>query len=209
MPRETLFSQGPASLSDSELLAAILGSGIKGKNIRELAKEVLEELDSKGSLLKPEHLLQINGLGKAKTSLLCAAFEFFRRIICPAGTKIRSPADTLPLLRHYADRKQEIFLCLSLNGAHEVIAVRVVSIGLVNRTVVHPREVFADPIQDRAAAVMVAHNHPSGCLEPSTEDHEVTFRLKQAGEILGIQLLDHLIFSRTGYFSFMEERILE
>ena len=110
----------------------------------------------------------------------------------------------LPAIRHYADRKQEHFLSVSLNGAHEIIAVRVVSIGLVNRTIVHPREVFADPLTDRAAAVVVAHNHPSGQVQPSMEDRDVTRRLKSAGDTLGMKLLDHVVFSTLGYYSFLE-----
>jgi DNA repair protein RadC len=113
-----------------------------------------------------------------------------------------------PLVRHYSDRKQEHFICLSLNGAHEVLAIRVVSIGILNKTIVHPREVFGDPISDRAAAIVVCHNHPSGQLEPSEEDIAITRRLSEAGELLGINLLDHLILSpRGGYYSFVESGI--
>jgi DNA repair protein RadC len=114
----------------------------------------------------------------------------------------------LPLIRHFADRKQEHFICVSLNGANEIIATRVVSVGLVNKTQVHPREVFADPITDRASAVIVAHNHPSGSLEPSKEDIDITARLKSAGEILGIRLLDHVIFNSKGYYSFLEKGLI-
>jgi DNA repair protein RadC len=109
------------------------------------------------------------------------------------------------LIQHYADRKQEHFLCVSLNGFNEVMAVRVISVGLVNKTHVHPREVFSDPITDRASAVIVAHNHPSGRVEPSKEDIEITRQLKSAGEILGIKLLDHIIFNRTSYYSLLEK----
>jgi len=103
-----------------------------------------------------------------------------------------------------ADRKQEHFLCISLNGANEVIATRTISVGLVNKTQVHPREVFADPITDRASAIIIAHNHPTGGLAPSKEDIEITMRLKKAGETLGIKLLDHIIFSHKGHYSFLE-----
>jgi DNA repair protein RadC len=114
----------------------------------------------------------------------------------------------LPLIRHYADRKQEHFICVSLNGANEVIATRVVSVGLVNKTQVHPREVFADSITDRATAVIVAHNHPSGSLEPSREDFEITDRIKSPGEVLGIRLLDHIVFNQKGYYSFCEKGLV-
>ena len=103
-----------------------------------------------------------------------------------------------------ADRKQEHFLCISLNGAYEVIAVRTVSVGLVNKTQVHPREVYADPLTDRATAIIVAHNHPTGSLTPSKDDIIITRQLKSAGETLGIRLLDHIIFGHKGYYSFQE-----
>ena len=107
-------------------------------------------------------------------------------------------------VRHYADRKQEHFLCASINGANEILNIRVVSIDLIDRTPVYPREVFGDALADRASGVIVAHNHPSGSLEPSAFDLEVTKQLKDAGIILGISLLDHIIFNRSGYFSFLE-----
>jgi DNA repair protein RadC len=116
--------------------------------------------------------------------------------------------DTLPLLERFADRNQEHFLTLSLNGAHEVIMVRTVSVGLVNRTMVHPREVFAGPLTDRASAIILAHNHPSGSVEPSAEDDEITTRLLSAGETLGIPVLDHVVFSRSGYYSYLEHDAL-
>ncbi|MEL3907091.1 MAG: JAB domain-containing protein, partial [Treponema sp.] len=119
---------------------------------------------------------------------------------------IQNPADIVPFLRHYAVRKQEQFICVSLNGAHEITAIRVVSVGTLTQTLVHPREVFADPLADRAAAVIFAHNHPSGCLEPSHEDTALTQRLVQAGKLLGINVLDHIILAPNGtYLSFREE----
>ncbi|MBN1647755.1 MAG: DNA repair protein RadC [Spirochaetales bacterium] len=204
MPREMLLHNGPACLSDRQLLETILGSGIQGKNKTKLAEEVLQLIDRCGAGVSAEQLLMISGIGKAKTALVCAAIEFCRRMFRPAAGKIREPRDALQYLSHYADRKQEMFICISLNGAHEVIATRVVSIGLVNRTIVHPREVFADPLKDRASAVIVAHNHPSGNTDPSLEDEEVTVRLRHTGEILGVQLLDHIIFSAEKHYSFNE-----
>lgn len=140
----------------------------------------------------------IDGIGTAKAVSIAAAFEFVRRRIKPEGLKIKLPADVLPLIQHYADRKQEHFLCISINGANEIMNVRVVSIGLVNKSHVHPREVFADVISERASAVIVAHNHPQGELKPSTEDKKITRQLKEAAQILGLSLLDHIIFNTKG-----------
>jgi len=130
--------------------------------------------------------------------------EYLAQIEGSEGLRISTPADVLPLIQNYADRKQEHFICVSINGANEVIKSRVVSVGLVNKTQVHPREVFADPITDRASGIIVAHNHPSGSLTPSMEDKEITEQLKSAGETLGIRLLDHIIFNHKGYYSFLE-----
>ena len=203
-PRELLFARGAEYLSNRQLLQIVLGSGTKDRGVHLLAQDVLAVLDSPGDSFTPEGLLGIQGLGDAKRALLCAAFELARRRLCPTRRRIGKPADILPIVVHFADRKQEHFLSVSLNGAHEVIGLRVVSVGLVNRTLVHPREVFADPLADRAAAVVAAHNHPSGNVEPSSEDREITDRLYRAGEVLGIPLLDHVIFGRRGYYSFLE-----
>ncbi len=205
LPREKLLRYGVKALSDKELLSILLGTGIKGKNVFTLAEEILNLLDHENFAIIPEDLLSITGLGIAKTALISSAFELSRRILCPKKNKITSPHDILPLIQHYSDRKQEYFLCLSLNGAHEVKYIRVVSIGLVNRTLVHPREIFSDPLKDRAAAIIIAHNHPSGNLDPSEEDSDITQRIQKAGKILGIQLLDHIIFAETGYYSFLKE----
>lgn len=119
--------------------------------------------------------------------------------------KITAPGDAFPLYAEYCDKKQEHFMVTTLNGAHEPIKTHVVSIGLVNRTLVHPREVFYPAIEDSAAAIMLCHNHPSGNLEPSQEDIEITQRMKQASVIIGIEIIDHLIISKNGYYSFLEE----
>lgn len=202
-PREKLCQNGPKSLSDLELLAVVLGNGTPKHDVLGLAEEILKKLDSSAEV-SSQSLQEIEGVGPAQAMKICAALEFARRRIHPQGAKIVLPVDLLPLVRHYADRKQEHFLCASLNGANEVMAIRVVSVGLVNRTQVHPREVFADPIADRAVSVIVAHNHPSGSTAPSNQDVEVTRRLKAAGETLGIRLLDHIIFTRDSYYSFQE-----
>ncbi|RKX76842.1 MAG: hypothetical protein DRP87_10755, partial [Spirochaetes bacterium] len=157
-PREKLLSLGASSLSDVELLAIIVGSGIRDNNVNAIAGELLALLDRLNGQVKPEELVGIRGMGVVKAVQIIAALEFARRRFNPGTTKIIYPADILPIVAHYADRKQEHFLAVSLNGAHEVIALRVVSVGLVNRTIVHPREVYADPITDRAAAILVAHN---------------------------------------------------
>jgi len=206
-PRERLKRCGPEALSDRDLLSVILVSGIQNRNVTTLAQELLEKLDREKLIPPVSELAKLTGMGESKACSVAAMLEFGRRKWA-AGQKIRHPEDVYNHIRHYADRRQEKFLCLSLNGAHEIIAVRIVTIGLVNRTIVHPREVFADPILDRASAITVAHNHPSGNLQPSEEDNEITRRLKAAGEILGISFLDHIIFSEFSYFSYRQEELI-
>ena len=207
-PREKLLRKGAAALGDQELLAVLLGKGTPGLEVMALAAKLARLIDEKGLDVKAEDLLPFAGVGNAKATLILAAIEFARRRIKPEGARIVTPADLLPHVRHYADRKQEHFLCASINGANEILNIRVVSIGLIDRSPVHPREVFADALSDRASAVIVAHNHPSGGVEPSRGDIDITAQLKAAGEIVGIELLDHIIFNRTGYFSFLENGIL-
>lgn len=203
-PREKLLRKGAEALSDLELVAILLAKGTEKRDVMYVANRVLRVLDS--ASLKPDlaELQRLEGVGPAKATLIAAAIEFARRRIQPDGVTISFPPDVLPLIRHYADRKQEHFICVSLNGANEVINSRVVSVGLVNTTQVHPREVFADPITDRASAIIVAHNHPSGDLKPSRQDVEMTSQLKSAGDTMGIRLLDHIIFNHKDYYSLLE-----
>ena len=203
-PREKLLAQGAAFLSDQELLAVILGKGTQKDDVLSLSKKIVKIIDEKGLSFSADNIIGIDGIGAAKAASIAAAFEFVRRRIKPEGLRIKFPADVLPLLQHYADRKQEHFLCVSINGANEVMNVRVVSIGLINKSHVHPREVFADVISERASAVIVAHNHPSGDLTPSSEDIQVTRQLKEAAKTLGLSFLDHIIFNQKGYYSFAE-----
>ena len=207
-PREKLLNKGVASLSDLELLAVILGRGARGKSVLILAAELLTLFDRRGGEPGLDALLAIKGMGPARAGLITAIMEFSRRRIRPAGLRIEHPTDILPLVRHYADRKQEYLLCTSLNGGGEIIATRVVTVGLVDRNQVHPREVFAEAITDRAAAVIVAHNHPSGNVQPSLADTRVTKRLAEAGRLLGIDMLDHIIFTHAAYFSFAEAELM-
>ena len=203
-PREKLINRGVSALSDTELAAILIGSGLKDSKLPKISRDLIKLLDGIKNPVGISELLTIRGIGPAKACVIAAGMEFTRRRLCPVTGKIIFPTDLLPALQYIADRPQESFITVSLNGAHEVITRRIVSTGLVNRTLVHPREVFADSITDRAAAVIVAHNHPSGEVAPSGEDREITKRLCEAGRILGIPVLDHIIFSKNKYYSFAE-----
>lgn len=207
-PREKLIEKGAQTLTDNELLAVLLGKGTQKHDVLSLSRKIIKIIDRKGINITAEDILNVEGIGTAKAALITAAFEFVRRRIKPEGLKIKFPADVVPLIRHYGDRKQEHFICVSINGANEVMSVRVITIGLINKSHVHPREVFADVISERASAVIIAHNHPVGELAPSKDDIEITNQIKAAGKVLGINLLDHIIFNGKSYYSFAENDIL-
>ena len=207
-PREKLAAKGPEALSDTELLAIILGSGIKGKDVFQVAHTILRKFDETKEKIDVKSLLSINGVGFAKACQIVAAFEFARRRLSTERVPIQKAEDVLPLISYLVEKKQEYFLCISLNGANEVIGNRVVTVGLLNTNQVHPREVFADAISDRAASVILAHNHPSGQLNPSPADLDTTKQLIKAGKILGISILDHIIITKKGYFSFKKSGLI-
>ena len=204
-PREKLLAKGEAALSDAELLAVLLGSGTKRFSVLDLSARILRALDGQLANAVASSLLEVHGVGKAKACQVLAAMELGRRHLSRQRAVIRDAEDALPYLVGIRNERQEHFVCLSLNGANEVLATRVVTVGLLDSNQVHPREVFADPITDRAASVLCAHNHPSGTLEASPEDLAITRRLVKAGEVLGIRVLDHLIVTGEGFLSLKHE----
>ena len=200
-PRERMIAKGEAALSDAELLAVLLGSGTKRFGVLDLSVKILSAVKGNLATTDVKDLLKINGVGKAKACQLVAAMELGRRHLAQKRAVIRDAEDALPYLAGIRKEKQEHFVCLSLNGANEVLATRTVTVGLLDSNQVHPREVYADPITDRAASILCAHNHPSGTLEASPEDLAITRRLVKAGEVLGIRVLDHLIVTKEGFLS--------
>ncbi|MFC2370123.1 MAG: DNA repair protein RadC [Candidatus Saccharimonas sp.] len=201
-PREKLACYGTARLSDLELLMAIIGSGNARADVGKIAREVLKILRQKGGDVLYDDLRSVVGLGEAKIPVILASLELARRYLLDGDQPIiDSPEKAVELLADIRDKKQEYFVCLTLDGANRLIAKRVVTIGTLTASLVHPREVFADVIADRAASIIVAHNHPSGSLEASQADREVTNRLRQAGELLGINLVDHIIITKDNFQS--------
>ena len=207
-PREKLRDKGASALSDEELVAAILGMGTAGIDVRTMARQVAGLIREHKAGLTLEHLEAIPGMGLAKGCQILSAFELARRHLLKDTVKITVAQDILPLVADIVGKQQEYFVCISLNGANEVIEKRVVTIGLLDKSSVHPREVFADVIADRAAAVIFAHNHPSGELQPSEADLRIHEQLAEAGKILGIRILDHVIVTRKGHYSFQEAGLI-
>lgn len=207
-PREKLKERGASALTDEELVAAILGRGVEGQSLVTISKSVANLIRKYKEDLSVEHLTAVRGVGLAKAAQILSAFELARRYLLKETVKITGAQDVLPLLADIASKQQEHFVCISLNGAHEVIEKRIVTIGLVDRSQVHPREIYADVISDRAAAVIFAHNHPSGDLKPSNSDLKTHEQLTEAGKILGIRIIDDLIVTRKGYYSFQEAGLI-
>ncbi|MBB5022885.1 RadC family protein [Desulfurispira natronophila] len=207
-PREKLLKRGPRSLAPHELVAIVLGSGTRGMDVMKLARKIAEVMERHGEKIEQQHFLEIKGIGEAKACQLLAAMELGRRQYHIQGTTIRSHQDVIGLIEEFRHKKQEHFLSLTLDGSGCLIQRRIITIGTLNASLVHPREVFSDALTDRAASIIVAHNHPSGSVEPSQEDHNVTRRLRQSGELLGIPLLDHIIISPKGELSFKERNLL-
>jgi DNA repair protein RadC len=178
--------------------------GTAGIDVRTIARHVVALIREHKQSLALDHLLNVPGIGLAKASQIFSAFELARRHLLNDTVKVLIAHDVLPLIADIAAKTQEHFVCISLNGANEVIEKRVVTIGLLDQTPVHPREVFADVIADRAAAVIFAHNHPSGDPHPSDADLALQARLTEAARILGLRVLDHIIVTRKGHYSFQE-----
>jgi len=218
-PRERLFREGAESLSLQELLAVILGRGTAAKPVFTQAREILTEFPSLTALAEssPEQLMEISGLGMAKACQLLACFELANRwqleqsrTVAERGPlALVSPQYVAAVARSKVrDGKKEHCIVLSFDVRNKLVAADQLSVGILNANLVHPRETFAVGIKRRAATIMLAHNHPSGDLEPSADDLDLTSRLTTAGRIMGIELADHIIFNRSGYLSFKERQLL-
>jgi len=207
-PREKLTKKGVQSLKDYELLAILLGSGTKDKDVLKLSREIVKLFEDDFETINLDKLTSIHGLGIAKASQILSAIELSKRYLIKQNKKVTSSQDIYDELQEYKTKQQEYYLTITLDGANHIIQTRIISIGTLNRSLVHPREVFADAISDRAASIIIAHNHPSGLLEASQEDIHVTKRLQESAKLLGIELLDHLIISKNGYLSMRDLELL-
>ena len=207
-PREKLLAKGAEALKNEELLAILLGSGVQGKDVRKLAKEIIMMMDKGIDELSLNGLCGIHGLGIAKASQILASLELSKRYLIKSNKRITDAKDVYDELKAFSTKSQEHFLTITLDGASHIINTRTVFIGTLNQSLVHPREVFSDAIADRAAGIIIAHNHPSGTLEASRADVQITQRLKEVSKLVGIELLDHVILSKQGYYSFSDEGLL-
>ena len=203
LPREKLNRSGAASLSDVELLQAVICSGGKDNDFKQIAKNLNTAIQKVGvDKLTIDDVKAIKGIGEAKATVVFAALEFWRRKFtrqtAPLIDSAEKAADQLGFLRN---KKQEYFVMMTLDGARRLIQTRTITIGTLMSSLVHPREVFCPAIEDMAASIIIAHNHPSGMLDISEQDRDVTKRIRLAGELLGIKLDDHIIIAGEGYVS--------
>jgi len=214
-PREKLLLRGAQNLSDAELIAILLRTGKKGKSVLEIAREIIK---SDGNLAMVatrtvDSLKKIDGIGNDKAATLAAAFELSRRILSQtkwfSQQKVTSPQDIadifIPILR---DELKEKFIVVCLNSANRIIKQEVISVGNLNSSVVHPREIFKVAIDNSSASIILIHNHPSGNPEPSNEDIQITKKIVESGKILDIPVFDHLIIASETYTSFVEKRLI-
>ncbi|MAT59153.1 MAG: hypothetical protein CMF23_14370 [Ignavibacteriae bacterium] len=214
-PREKLILRGPQSLSDSELIAIILRTGTKGKSVVQISQEIIKKSGNLASLAVKtvSAFTKDEGIGKDKAATLAAVFEIAKRVNAQikwfSDVKITSPEEVakifIPLLK---DEIKEHFFVLCLNSANKIIKYENISIGNLNSSVVHPREVFKVAIDNNSANIIVLHNHPSGNPEPSNEDISITKKLVESGKILGIEIFDHIIIAGNQYLSFVEKRLI-
>jgi DNA repair protein RadC len=203
MPREKLNRMGAEALTDVELLQAVIGSGGKDNNFKQIANNLNSAIQKTGiGKLTIDDVKAIKGIGDAKATVVFAALEFWRRKFTKQSRPlIDAPEKAAAQFHFIRNKKQEHFALLTLDGARRLIDVHIISVGTLTSSLVHPREVFAAAIEDRAASIIIAHNHPSGSLTISGSDREVTRRIQEAGELMGIALDDHIIVAGDDFVS--------
>jgi len=213
-PRERLLAHGPSALSDAHLLAIIIRNGRAGRSAIDLGRELLEQFGDLAGIEQAgtSEICAVEGIGPAKAAQIKAAIELGRRYQKPnlAGASFCSSSDVAAYYRpRMKDCKKETFRCALLDTKNKIIREDVVSIGSLSASLVHPRDTFKAAVRESAAAVIFIHNHPSGDVKPSQEDILLTKRLVQAGEVIGIQVLDHIIIGDGGHFSFRDNGMMQ
>jgi len=211
-PREKLISKGTQNLKDEELLAILLRTGREGKNVLELARQVLAEYPKKRLLkMQYEDLIKIKGINSAKACTILAAIELVKRALKIGEATlpiIHSTKDVIAQSVYLRDKTREHLMGIYLNARNEMVFKKPIFIGTLNANLVHPREIFNEALKQNAASVILVHNHPSGDAEPSQDDLEITKRILEAGKIMGIDVLDHVIITKNKVFSFKEKGLI-
>lgn len=209
-PRERLVKYGPDKLSEADLLAILLRSGVEGLGVLELSKNILKAFP-KDRLLgaSVSDLKKVFGLGEAKACEIVACLELGRRLLKDKKSQLLlSPQDVWESLKDIRGHSKEHFVVFYLDTRNQTIEQEIISVGTLNASLVHPREVFEPAVKHLAAQIIVAHNHPSGNPEPSVDDLALTKRLVEAGKIMGIEVLDHVVVTKGGWLSLEERNLL-
>jgi len=207
-PRERFLKKGPEALSKSDLLAILLGSGIKGTNVQELSQQIIKKFGKDFLSITVDDLQEISGIGQAKALQIASAISLVKRFYTDDQTsevKISNSQDVISLTYDLRDKKKEHLVCLYLNARNILLKKEVISVGLLDKTLLHPREIFYPATELNAASVILVHNHPSGDSTPSKKDVEIVEKIAQAGEIMGISVIDFVIISEKGDYSFYEK----
>ncbi|MFH1890738.1 MAG: DNA repair protein RadC [Candidatus Kuenenbacteria bacterium] len=207
-PRERFLQKGADALSKSDLLAILLGSGIKGKNVRELSESIIKKFGKNFLNITVDDLLEISGIGQAKALQIASAISLVKRFYADEKsneTIIKNSQDVLQLTYDLRDKKKEHLVCLYLNARNFLLKKEIVSVGLLDKTLLHPREIFYPATELNAASVILIHNHPSGDSSPSEKDNQIVEKIVQAGEIMGIPVIDFIIISENNHYSFYEK----
>ena len=211
-PRERLLSKGTQNLKDEELLAILLRTGREGRNVLELARQVLTKYPKKRLLkMQYEDLIKIKGINSAKACTILAAIELVKRAFKIGEEtlpKIESIKDVIAQFSYLREKTREHLAALYLNARNELIFKKHLFVGTLDANIAHPREIFEHALLQNAASVILVHNHPSGDPEPSKADLEITKRIIEAGKIMGIDVLDHIIITKTKAFSFKEKKLI-
>jgi len=207
-PRERFFQKGAEALSKSDLLAILLGSGIKGKNVRQISDQIIKKFNKNFLNITVNDLLKISGIGQVKALQIISAISLVKRFyeeIKENEIVIKSKKDVFPLTYDIINKKKEHIACLYLNARNVLIKKEIISIGLLDKALIHPREIFYPAIELRAASIILIHNHPSGNSLPTEKDHQIVKKIMNAGEIMGIPIIDFLIISEKDHYSFYEK----
>ncbi len=207
-PREKLQRKGAAALSDFELLEVMIGTGTAGADVSQIARQVQKLLRKGAAAVTYDGLTSLHGVSTAGAGRIMAALELAKRHLVKDVEPLRTMSEIVAHLDDIRSKQQEYLIALSLDGGQRLIAQRIITIGTLDSVLAHPREVFAEALMDRAASVIVAHNHPSGSSQPSQNDIALTQQLAAAGQLLGVMLRDHLILTKTDYFSFRQHHLL-
>lgn len=209
-PREKMEKYGPGKLSNAELLAILLRTGTKDLNVLKLSQKILQKFEKEKFInVTIDDLRGIHGIGTSKACEIIACFELGRRMLKGKKSSILlSPKDVWERMEDIRGSKKEHFVVFYLDSRSQEIQREIISMGTLNESLVHPREVFESAIKNNAASIIIAHNHPSGNLEPSEDDLAITKRLVDSGKILGIVMMDHIIVTKDRFLSMEQERIL-